>query len=234
MALNINIKEAIQDLKNLISLASFRKLLTYSMITTTSFYLTSISLSSINLNEPGKTFENYTVLKFIAVSIAVDFVFYRLPRFVLRNFFHVYIRNKFQKKQIKIRAAGKYRSSKDMHEIYTGVKFIIKNYLLQLGYFSVHDVKKEDITITERVKDELLNEMLLDCYKWICTIIHFIITLCFIWNFLNVYLIIGCIIVLLVFLLVPFVAILLVMNLELLTKLIVDIIKEKEATKYLN
>lgn len=215
-----------EEFMELLSFYNFRKLLTYTLIVTNAFYFTSLKYSDINLENPYKVFENYLILKFIAVSIAVNLVFYRIPRFFLRIYFHGYIRNWFLKKRQEIEAKGRFTMLKHMHSVYTALKFLIKNYIYQLGYVNRLDLSFE-IEINQDVKEEMLNEALKDCYGWICSMIHFIITLCFIWNYVNVWLILIAIILLIVNFLTPFIAIPVVMNIEILNKIRLDIVKDK-------
>lgn len=221
-------KKQIQDeFLMLLSLSNFRKTLSYALIIANTFYFTSVSYSQIDFNNPMQIFDNYLVIKFVAVSILVNFMFYKTPRFFLRIYFHVYIRNWFLKKKVQLESKGKYAYLKEMHAAYSGLKFIIKNYVYRLGYFTRNELDF-NVIITEQAKEEMLNEMLLDYYNWICTMIHFLVTLCFIWKFINLWLILVAIFFMATNFLGPFVAIPIVMNLEILNKIRLDIVKDKQ------
>jgi len=219
-----------EEFLDLLSFYNFRKLLTYTLIVTNAFYFTSLKYSDINLENPYKVFENYMIIKFIAVSIAINMVFYRIPRFFLRIYFHFYIRNWFIKKKVEIEAKGRFAMLKGIHGVYTGLKFLVKNYIYQLGYVNRLDLSFE-IEINQDVKDEILNETLKDCYGWVCSMVHFIITLCFIWNYMNIWLILTASLFLIINFLTPFIAIPVVMNLEILNKIRLDILKDKHLGK---
>lgn len=213
------------EIRHLFSLNNFRITLTYTLIITNAMYFTSIEYSQIDLSNPAKIFENYLILKFVGVSILINLVFYRIPRFFLRIYFHIYIRNKFLKWKLELEKKGKFKLIKEIHGIYKAIYFVIKNYVYNLGYFTRNDLVL-NIEINEEIKREILNEALVDCYKWICCMVHFIITLCFIWNFINFWLILGAVFLIFINFAIPFVAIPVVMNLEILNKIRIDLIKD--------
>jgi hypothetical protein len=214
------------EIRHLLSLNNFRITLTYTLIITNALYFTSIEYSSIDFSNPKMIFENYIVLKFVGASIVINFVFYRIPRFFLRIYFHLYIRNKFLKWKVELEKKGKFKLLKEVHGIYKGLYFVIKNYIYNLGYFTRNDLVIS-LEINEETKNEIINEVLVDCYKWICVMIHFIITLCFIWDYINTWLILGAIFLIIVNFATPFVIIPIVMNIEVLNKIRLDIIKDK-------
>lgn len=218
------------EIRHLISLNNFRITLTYTLIITSAMYFTSIEYSNIDFSSPRKLFENYIILKFVTASIIVNWVFYRVPRFFLRIYFHVYIRNKFLKWKAELEKKGKFKLLKEVHGVYKGLYFLIKNYVYNLGYFTRSDLALE-VEITEEIKEEILNEVLVDSYKWICCMIHFIITLCFIWKFINVWLILVAVFFIVTNFAIPFIAIPIVMNLEVLNKIRMDLIKDNSLGK---
>ncbi len=218
------------EIRHLLSLNNFRITLTYTLIITSALYFTSMEYSSIDFSSPSKLFENYIILKLVAASIIVNWVFYRVPRFLLRLYFHIYIRNKFLKWKTELEKKGKFKLLKEVHGVYKGLYFIIKNYVYNLGYFTRNDLGLE-VEINEEIKEEILNEVLVDSYKWICCMIHFIITLCFIWKFISAWLIVGAVILIFLNFATPFIAIPIVMNLEVLNKITIDLIKDKNLGK---
>jgi hypothetical protein len=149
-----------------------------------------------------------------------------MPRFFLRLYFHLYIRNKFLKWKSELEKKGKFKLIKEVHGIYKAIYFVIKNYVYNLGYFTRNDLVLS-VEINEEIKEELLNEMLIDCYKWISCMIHFIITLCFIWKFVNVWLILLATFFIFLNFATPFIAIPIVMNLEILNKIRIELLKDK-------
>ncbi len=214
------------EIRHFLSLNNFRITLTYALIITNAMYFTSIEYSQIDLSNPAKIFENYLILKFVAASIFINWLFYRMPRFFLRLYFHLYIRNKFLKWKSELEKKGKFKLIKEVHGIYKAIYFVIKNYVYNLGYFTRNDLVLS-VEINEEIKEELLNEMLIDCYKWISCMIHFIITLCFIWKFVNVWLILLATFFIFLNFATPFIAIPIVMNLEILNKIRIELLKDK-------
>jgi hypothetical protein len=148
-----------------------------------------------------------------------------MPRFFLRIYFHIYIRNKFLKWKEELERKGKFKLLKEVHGVYKALHFLVKNYVYNLGYFTRSDLTLE-VEINENIKEEILNYVLVDCYKWICCMIHFIITLCFIWKFINVWLILGAVFFIFTNFATPFIAIPVVMNLEILNKIRIELIRD--------
>lgn len=218
-------KKLFHEIRHLLSLNNFRITLTYTLIVTSALYFTSIEYSDLDFSTPSKLFENYIVLKLVGASILVNWIFYRIPRFFLRIYFHIYIRNKFLKWKTELEKKGKFKLLKEVHGAYKALYFLIKNYVYNLGYFTRNDLGLE-VEINEKIKEEILNEVLVDCYKWICCMIHLIITLCFIWKFINAWLILGAVILIFVNFATPFIAIPVVMNLEVLNKIRMDLIND--------
>ncbi|MEO6303297.1 MAG: hypothetical protein ABIP51_08990 [Bacteroidia bacterium] len=218
------------EIRHLLSLNNFRITLTYTLIITSALYFTSIEYSNIDFSNPSKLFENYIILKLVAASILVNWIFYRIPRFFLRIYFHVYIRNKFLKWKIELEKKGKFKLLKEVHGVYKALYFFIKNYFYNLGYFTRNDLVL-NVEINEKIKEEIINEVLVDCYKWICCMIHLIITLCFIWKFVNIWLILGAVFLIVTNFTTPFIIIPIVMNLEVLNKIRIDLLKDKRLGK---
>jgi len=218
------------EIRHLLSLNNFRVMLTYTLIITNALYFTSIEYSQLDFSSPAKLFENYLILKFVAASIIINWVFYRMPRFFLRIYFHIYIRNKFLKWKSELEKKGKFKMLKEVHGVYKALYFLVKNYVYNLGYFTRSDLAFE-VEINESIKEEILNEALVDCYKWICSMIHFIITLCFIWKYINIWLIVLATLFIWVNFATPFVVIPIIMNLEVLNKIRTDLIKDKTIGK---
>lgn len=218
-------KKLINELRHLLSLNNFRITLTYTLIITNALYFTSIEYSKLEFSNPAKLFENYLILKFVLASIIINWVFYRMPRFLLRIYFHIYIRNKFLKWKEELEMKGKFKLLKEVHGAYKALYFLVKNYVYNLGYFTRSDLSL-NVEINEEIKEEILNDVLVDCYKWICCMIHFIITLCFIWKFINVWLILGAVFFIFTNFATPFIAIPVVMNLEVLNKIRLELIRD--------
>jgi hypothetical protein len=214
------------EIRHFLSLNNFRNMLTYTLIVTNAMYFTSIEYSKIDLSNPARIFENYLIIKFVAASIVINWLFYKMPRFFLRIYFHLYIRNRFLRWKTELEKKGKFKLIKEVHGIYKGLYFLAKNYVYNLGYFTRSDLVLK-VEINEELKEEILNEMLVDCYKWICCMIHFVITLCFIWKFVNVWLIVLAGFFILFNFAIPFIAIPIVMNLEILNKIRVELLKDK-------
>jgi hypothetical protein len=219
-------EKLLNELYRLISLNSFRVMLTYTLIITSALYFTSIEYSNLDFTNPSKIFSNYLILKFVAASILINFIFYRIPKLFLRIYFHMYVRNKFYRWKVELERNGKFKLLKEVHGIYKVLNFIIQNYIYNLGYFTRNDLSFS-YEITEQKKEEITNEVLLDCYKWICVMLHFIITLCFIWQYINVWLILVAVFSILMNFCTPFIVIPVVMNLEILNKIRLDIVKNK-------
>lgn len=215
-----------KEIRQLLSLNNFRVMLTYTLIITNALYFTSIEYSSIDFSNPKKLFENFIILKFVGASILINLIFYRFPRFLLRIYFHLYIRNKFLKLKNELEKKGKFKLLKEVHGIYKGLYFILKNYIYNLGYFTRNDLNF-GVEINNEIKEEIINEVLTDCYKWICAMLHFLVTLCFIWKFINVWLILLALVLIVVNFLTPFLAIPVIMNIEVLNKIRIDILKDK-------
>lgn len=214
------------EIRHLLSLNNFRVMLTYTLIITNALYFTSIEYSQLDFSSPANLFENYLILKFVAASIVINWVFYRLPRFMLRIYFHIYIRNKFLKWKSELEKKGKFKLLKEVHGVYKALYFLVKNYVYNLGYFTRSDLAFS-VEINEEIKEEILNEALVDCYKWISCMIHFIITLCFIWKFINLWLILLASLFIWLNFATPFIVIPIIMNLEVLNKIRLDLIKDK-------
>lgn len=218
-------KKLLTEIRHLLSLNNFRITLTYTLIATSALFFTSIEYSKLDFTNPAELFENYLILKFVMASILINWLFYRIPRFLLRIYFHIYIRNKFLKWKTDLEKEGKFKLLKEVHGIYKALYFVIKNYVYNLGYFTRNDLVLK-VEIIEDIKEEILNEVLVDSYKWICCMIHFIITLCFIWKFINVWLILGAVFFIFMNFATPFIAIPVVMNLEILNKIRIELIKD--------
>ncbi|MBK7666261.1 MAG: hypothetical protein IPJ32_02330 [Sphingobacteriaceae bacterium] len=161
-----NLQEAF---RKLVSMNNFRKLLVFTLTITWTFYLGSMNYSIFNSDNFKNLLDNYIILKFIAISIAVNFVFYEAPNYLLRLLFHGYIKDKFLKLRKSLLNEGRISYLKSMHSIYGVFDLIFTDYVYRLGLLSKKDLEGE-FTITESDKEEFLNEALSDCYKWIVLI----------------------------------------------------------------
>lgn len=213
-------------LKKLVSISNFRRLLVYTLVTTCAFYFGSFDYTIFNTKNVQDIFQNYILLKFIGLSIIIHLVFYSFVEILLRLLFHGYTRDKFLKLRAELIRQGWYKYLRDMHGLYTVFKLIFRDYVYRLGFFTKKDITG-NVEITETDKEELLNEILADCYKWICVVIHFLFTLFFIWKYLGLWVILGAIVILFFLFLFPIGAIILVMNIDLLNKVRLDILKSK-------
>ena len=213
-------------LSKLISVTNFRRLLTYTLITTCTFYIGSLDRSIFTNRNINDIFENYFLLKFIGISIVIRFVFYEFVEYFLRLLFHGYIKDRILKVRNDLMSQGKHSYLKGMSILYGIFSTFFKDYVYRLGFLTKKDLS-EEWEVTDADKEELLNEMLGDCYKWICVTIHLFFTLFFIWQYINIWVIIGGILSLIVFFILPIGAIILVMNIDLINKVRLDILKSK-------
>ncbi len=223
MLKKINIQEAFSKL---VSISNFRKLLVFTLTITWSFYLGSMNYSIFSYLNFKNLLENYIILKFIGISLAVTFVFYELPTFLLRLLFHGYIKDKFLKIREELIKEGRFSFLKSMHVIHGVLILVFKDYVYRLGFLTRKDIERE-VEITEADKEVFLNEVLGDCYKWICINIHFLLTLIIIWNYINYWLIALLLLIFLFMLASPIGIIFMAMNLDFLNRFRRKILRQK-------
>ena len=208
----------IQDsFKKIVSVTYFRRLISFSLTITWTFYFGSMDYSMFEYSNFKNLLENFTILKFIAISLFVSFLFYKGPKFFLRLLFHGYVKDKFLKIRQSLLAEGRMSYLKSMHFAYGVFNFIFKDYVCRLGFLSKKDLE-EELEITESDKEEFLNEALCDCYQWICINIHFILTLTIVWNYLNFWVLLSLVLILIYTFLLPIGIIVIAMNLDLFNR----------------
>ena len=209
------------------SLVSFRILLTNVLILSSAFFFIGIDYSSLDLPKAKQLITSMMLLKFSGAFILVQWIFYKIPKFFMRIYFHMHVRNKFLKWQQQLEENGRFSLLRETNEVYKGLSFFVRNYIYNLGYFTRNDLRL-DVKITEEVKEEMVNELLLDCYKWMCCLIHLLFTLFFVWDYVNFFLIAIALIGIAFNFIMAYTTFPLVMNLEILNKIRLDIIKDRK------
>lgn len=188
-----------------------------------------MSYADFTLERVKDLYQDYLLLKFISISILIYFIFYELLCYLLRLLFHGYVKDRLLKEQNDLKQTNWFSFLKEVHSFYSILNVVFKDYFFRLGLISKKDLGNIDdkIKITDEEKGEILNDILSDCYKLICITIHFLFTLIFIWQYVRVWLIILGFLILLILFAFPIGAIVLIMNIELLNKVRVNILKSK-------
>ena len=107
--------------------------------------------------------------------------------FFLRLLFHEYIKDKCLHVKHELQKEGRFSFLRIMQVIDKLVYVLFRDYIYRLGFLTKKDLA-DDVKITEADKEDFLNKILGDCYKWVCIIIHFILTLIIVWNYINYFL----------------------------------------------
>lgn len=215
------------ELRHFLSLGNFRMLLMNTLILSNAFYFTSIDYASIDLSNPMELIMSKILLKVLVAYILIHWIFYRVPRFFMRIYFHLHVRNKYLKWKKRLEQRGRFRLLRETHELYKILSKVFRNYIYNLGYFTRNDLRLDE-EITEEMKEEILNDLLMDCYKWMCCLIHLIFTLFFIWDYANFWLILIAFLAIVINFALAYSAFPIVMNLELLNKIRLDTIKDRK------
>lgn len=215
------------EIRHYFSLGSFRILLTNVLIVSSAFFFIGIDYSSLDLPKAKQLITSMMLLKFSGAFILVQWIFYKIPKFFMRIYFHMHVRNTFLKWQQQLEENGRFSLLRETNEVYKGLSFFVRNYIYNLGYFTRNDLRL-DVKITEEIKEEMVNELLLDCYKWMCCLIHLIFTLFFIWDYVNFWLIAVALFGIGLNFALAYMTFPLVMNLEILNKIRLDIIKDRK------
>ena len=187
---------SIKNIKKLISLDNFRQTLVYALIVTNTFYFADIDYSILTKGDFESVFKQYVLLKFIGVGVLIHLVFYRFLIFGLRLIFHGFAQGRLiqlKKKFIKNKSFSQLRESYFALE---QAKTLVSKILIRLGYISKEELIKQRIPFIDFIKKEILNEGLLDLYKWMCVILHLLFTLIFVWAYLKWWMILVAIVLL--------------------------------------
>jgi hypothetical protein len=214
------------ELKRLLSLKNLRILLTNTLILSNAIYFTRIDIATIDLSDSLHLIMSRVLLKLVIAFFIIHWIFYNVTRFFLRIYFHVHIRQKFLKRKKQLEANGRFSLLRETHGVYKGLSFVIREYIYNLGYFTRNDLRT-DVKITEEMKEEMLNDLLIDCYKWIYCLIHLVFTLFFIWEYVNFWLLVAAILAICWNFLLAYLTFPIIMNLEILNKIRLDIIKDR-------
>lgn len=215
------------ELRHFVSLGNFRMLLMNTLILSNAFYFTSIDFKSIDLTDPMELLMSKILLKLVAAYLIIHWTFYRVPRFFMRIYFHLYVRNKYLKWKKRLEQRGRFRLLRETHELYRILSVLFRNYIYNLGYFTRNELRLE-AEITEETKEELLNDLLMDCYKWMCCLIHLVFTMFFIWDYANFWLILIAFLAIVMNFAMAYSAFPIIMNLELLNKIRLDLLKDRK------
>lgn len=191
---NLNIVRRKIDLRMLLSKIfkyitgkRIRQTLKHSLAISGTFYLLNMSYSLSALKNIKKVnLESVEIIQFITVYGLILFIFYPFLDFLLRLLFL---------KVMKKKTLHIIRKIKEHHKIeslraYTEAKQVAVNFVLDypvgLGYISSKDLSSSDppdIKASNQEKEEAINEVIGQINKWICTLLHLLITSIVVFNY---------------------------------------------------
>ncbi len=152
------------------------------------FYLLNIACDLSLIERYRALFVKSLFWYFILIQLLVMFTFYGVLDFILRIFAHKIIKKKILSFQGQVAAQSrKIEFLRGINEVKNGLVSFIMGYPVELGDIKPSHLKEiataEQITVSDREKEEAINEIITALNKWACVLIHLAFTLLLVWKY---------------------------------------------------
>lgn len=165
-----------------------RQTLKHSLSIAGSFYFLNISYSfSFITNIKRVNLESLEILQFLGIYGLIIFLFYPFLDFILRIIFLKVMKKRILGITRKISPREKAELLRDLNKSKQVVVDFVLGYPIELGYINYKELYQiepiEDIKVSDDEKEEAINEIVKHINKWICTLLHLLITLIVVFNY---------------------------------------------------
>jgi hypothetical protein len=166
------------------------------------FYLLDSSYSIKTLiNYKTANISSLNVFQFLSVYALIIFTFYYLLDFGLRYLFLKKMKKSVLATVREEKRQKKIETLRDLSAFKTWAVDFIFDYPVELGYFKPEEIGPiEELKISDKEKDDAIVELVGQLIRWICTVVHLLITLIVVYNYypilMSCFLFLGAILIL--------------------------------------
>ncbi len=162
-----------------------RQTLKQSLSIIGAFYINNISYSLNTLiNYKSIDIGTIKIIEFLITYGLILFLFYPALDFLLRFIFLKWMKKKILKNSRQIKENHKADSLRFMTSYKTIIADFVIDYPVGLGYISIKEFEPiGEIKVSNQEKDEAINEIIGSINKWMCTLIHLLVTLLLVFKY---------------------------------------------------
>lgn len=215
-----------KSLRSLLSLKSLRNSLTYTLSIIGTFYFLGIDYWNGINTTVTEVISRFFILKFIAIGLAIGFTFYWILPFLLRLVFHVKLRALITKRRNELLKIKNYSDKRVEIDTHKKIESFLA-WIIQLGYLTRKEIdqNRNEFCASLRTED-FLNYFLVDIYKWICVVIHLLLTTMIVWM-IKIWIILGVILILFILSLIALGIIFITLHPEAVERILSKLVSEK-------
>ncbi len=143
------------------------------------FFMLNISYSFNTLiNYKSMDIESVKIIEFLIIYGLILFLFYPVLDFLLRFVFLKWMKKKILKINREIKENHRTESLRVLNSYKTTAADFVIDYPVGLGYINIKEFEPiGEIKVSNQEKDEAINEIIGSINKWMCTLIHLLVTL---------------------------------------------------------